>query len=247
MSKMRASAILLAAIIVFTLTGCVGVNFYAVGNSVVGKGATATRSYEPGSFDSVEISGEFELVYRNSQSCRVELEMQENLFEYVRVSVSNGRLIVDSDENIRSGNNQINKVYVYMPELKGLSSSGAVVFKDADAIKGERFDIDIAGAGTVDITLEVESFSADMSGAGTITLSGTAKNAKIEMAGAGNVDALALDTTNAEIIISGTGNGSISCSGKLTANISGVGNLEYKGDPEVTERVSGMGSVKKAD
>lgn len=245
--KKRILAVLLMAAMALTLTGCVSVSIGgASGITVNGNGKIISRSYNMDSFDSVEINGEFELIYRSGGVTGVELEMHENLFEYVELSVNNGRLLVNSTANILTNSDQTPKLYVTAPEFKALVIRGLVTMYNADMIIGERFDIRVSGACDVNARLDVERLDVDISGAGTLTLQGTAEEAAFKLSGAGSIDALDLEAVEASVSVSGAGSCSISCSGRLDAQISGVGDITYRGEPQVVSNVSGMGSIKKA-
>lgn len=246
-------ACLLMVVLAFTMTGCMAVNLnspdlYNGGETIGGKGSVVTRDYDVDYFDSLLVYGNFEVIYKNGPAS-VTLEMQENLMEYVEVSVTNGILRVGSWDNLVTGSTETLKIYVYTPALTDFNIHGLVTMKSgkSDVIRGDRFNLTIDGGGDLDLELDVKIINTDISGAGSIKLSGTADYALIDLSGAGDINALGLKTTDADVSVSGAGSASIYCSGKLNIELSGVGSVEYDGNPEVTSDVSGIGTVERVD
>ncbi|MCL1917373.1 MAG: DUF2807 domain-containing protein [Peptococcaceae bacterium] len=261
--KAKWMCIVLLVLMAGSLSGCVSVNLGS-GGEEAGQGDMLKRSYDVGSFSSVEIKDMnfrgvtigsnisyqevgFELIYKNGREHKVEVEMQENLFEYIQVSVQEDRLILESSRNIRAGAGKRPKLYITTPEFNGVIIHGVISFKDADKIEGKKFDIVVSGVCDMDLDVNVENMKAKVSGAGSIKLQGSARSANIDLSGAGEIDALKLDTVDTEVRISGAGDCGISCSGSLRVYLSGVGSLKYKGSPEITKNVSGVGSIRQVD
>ncbi len=227
------------------MTGCVAVSWNGGGrNSVRGEGAITSGEYEVGAYDSVDIRGLMRVVYSAEPSTKIRLDIQENIRQYITFRVENGVLIVDSDRNlVVPGLNETPTLYIYNPGLKAMYVSGAVSIENSDTISGESFVLDIAGAGDIDMALDVKRFEADLSGAANLQLRGNAEDADISISGAGSIDALELQTKRARLALSGVGSASISCSDELDASVSAVGSLSYRGNPSVRQSISGVGSV----
>ncbi|MCL2401162.1 MAG: DUF2807 domain-containing protein [Oscillospiraceae bacterium] len=73
---------------------------------VRGTGAMVSHTIETEDFRAIDINVPLSVIYRNDQSQSVTLEIQENLFEYMQVSVRNGTLFVDSSRafNVSASN-----------------------------------------------------------------------------------------------------------------------------------------------
>jgi hypothetical protein len=67
----------------------------------------------------------------------------------------------------------------------------------------------------------------------------------IAISGSGDLYAENLETRNAEVHVSGSGECKLFVSGKLQASVSGSGDVYYKGEPVVKAHVSGSGKVRK--
>ncbi len=213
-----------------------------------GEGAITSGEYEVGAYDAVDIRGGFRVVYSSAPSTKIRLDIQENVRQYVTFNVNNGVLIVDSSRNIivpslREGPT----LYLYNPNLKALYVSGAVSMNDSEPISGESFELEVAGAGDIDLALDVKRLNADLAGAASLQLRGNADDADISISGAGEIDALDLQTKRARVRLSGVGSASISCSDELDVDVSAVGSLRYRGNPSVRQSVSGVGNIKRVD
>ena len=94
-------------------------------------------------------------------------------------------------------------------------------------INGSDFEVDVSGAGSVNLSGEVDRFRADLSGAGSINAKELkAKDVRVSVSGAASADVYAKDY--------------------LDASVSGVGSISYYGDPAKTKTdVSGVGSISR--
>ena len=231
-------------------------------DKVNGEGDMVKRSYDVGNFDSLEIKkvttdsgtvnffglgSDYELIYRSGQESKVEIEAQGNLFDYIQVSVEDGTLILENSKPIQTKEETRPKLYVTMPKINTVTIHGDVLFKDADKIEGGTFEINVFGFCNMDLDLDIESLGVNMSGGGTMKLRGNAQSAIIDLSGRGKIEAMDLDTIDADVNISGIGDCEISCSGTLKTNTNGGGKLRYKGSPALTENKPGMDTIEKVD
>jgi hypothetical protein len=154
----------------------------------------------------------------------LKVSAEENLLGMIRTRVKGNSLIIDTKKNISPRKEIV--IEITTPSLSDLDVSGANNI-DVDNISCDEFNLDLSGAGTVDLRGEVEKFTADLSGAGSIKAKQLkAKDVRISVSGAASADVYA--------------------SKFLDASVSGVGSIEYFGDPEKTKTdVSGVGSITR--
>jgi len=247
MIKSRAIRVLCALLALTMLGGCVTFSIGGGGiGSVTGSGAMATFPVEVETFNAVSVGGNYRVIYRQAATSSLRVEIQENLFEHMQITVENGMLRVRSDVNFNTTAQNTPRLYVYTPYLESLSASGAVDASGWDTITAPTFSLSVSGAATVSIPVEVERLYASVSGSSNIALSGTADHADLRAAGVVNIEAGELQTKDARIDVSGAGSIIIACSDTLNVVVSGAASVRYIGDPEVTRRVSGAGSVSQA-
>lgn len=188
-------------------------------------------------FDSIRFMGSWKVRLEQGDDWRVELDYPRDMEKELKVSVEDGRLVLDpGDWNTtvnwnwwKGGKNKGYRARIVMPALKSLEISGATNM-DLSGFTGKKLDIVISGAGN----LEGDGGSYD--------------NLSLTMSGAGNVDMRHMIFTDAQVNLSGAGNVRLGMNGGvLSGNLSGFGNIEYFGtvkDEHVN--VSGFGKVHRS-
>jgi len=248
MKKLALACVLLLTLVLST--GCVITTFGGGGfgaNAVQGSGPMVSRDFNIPDFTGLNISGGYTVVYRHANTASVIVSMQENLFDYLNVDVRNGVLHIDSDRNFRTSSGNTPRLYVYAPMIDSVTVAGAITASDWDTINAPSFYMNVGGAVTATIDMNVEELDITVAGAATLYLSGTATEATVSIAGASNLNGEGLQTRNAVISVAGTGNAELAVSDNLNVSISGVGNVWYIGSPNVTQTVAGMGRVRSRD
>jgi len=247
MKSLKLVSLIVAALLISTLTGCVGVNLSsAYMPSVVGKGDLVSYTINVGKYNAVNMSLYCNIVYKSAPSDTVTLEIQSNLRDYVVIEENRGTLVVRSTANI-SITDKPPVLTISTPDLERVSLSGAGKFTTVDAITSDSFDFALSGAGTGDVDLDVGMCSIMLSGTGTFNVSGKAGSIKVNLSGAGSLDALDLQAGDAEVDISGAGIVRVNCTDYLSIDAAGVGTVEYKGDPKMNMNTNGLVTVRKVN
>lgn len=158
-----------------------------------------------------------------------------------------GRKWLDVIKNTLNTSLQRQKVsyYVTVPSLDGLEVTGAARVK-AEGLSGEEFVLRFGGAG--EITCSDLSFSlldVEMPGAGKLEVSGTVDEQHVMLSGAGSYDASALACQRATVELRGVGKARVHVDERLKAMIRGLGSIEYSGEAEVEKIVNGLGQVTR--
>ena len=117
--------------ILILLTGCTF--------GVRGTGEMVSRDFEVADFSSLDIRGGYEVIWREGDSVSFTVEMQENLFKYLEVSVEGDTLYVESTRNFITRSRNSPRIYVYSPELEMISFYGAINGSNWDSISGGSF------------------------------------------------------------------------------------------------------------
>lgn len=115
-------------------------------------------------------------------------------------------------------------VVVSMPALRAFSAEGAGEIKLND-VRGERFDVNYRGAGSLRMSGEVKTFF-------------------MQADGVGEVDARSLVADNVDVTFRGVGDVRVHARNRLDAKVQGIGSLTYYGKPRIVNKsASGLGSV----
>ncbi len=204
-----------------------------------------TKEITVESFDKIEVSGAFEILLTPSESNVVIIEVDENLLRYIDIYVRGDRLFIETDRRLSSRKGI--KIEVPVKELRAISSSGASDIESSEPISSSELEIEVSGAGKLDLKLDVKLVTLDLSGATLVYLEGVAERLEVDMSGAGSLAAEGFEVQDCSVDISGVGHVLVNVSGSLDAQVSGLGKVEYLGEPKsVRGDVSGIGKVSKA-
>lgn len=232
---MQIKRIFLLIVIAFTLNSCI--------NTIDGNGNVTKEQRSVSSFNKIDISGGYEVLINQGSEERLELEVDENLLEYIETETKNNTLFISSKKPIGSASSL--KLYITVVNVEDIDVSGAIELKNKGTYEAANLEIDISGAADIDLDVDVENLNMEMSGASETTLSGSARNFEIEISGAGELQAKKLKTRNATIDISGAGSAIVNAKKTLNVSVSGAGSIKYKGDPKIKKDISGAGSIEK--
>jgi len=207
--------------IVFLFSTCAFSGFF---NSVKGSGTPATEERKLPEFNSVEVSGSWDVEIQCGKEQKVVITVDDNLMPLVITEVKDGTLKIYTDKNIRPKVD--NEIKIFVKELKSLSTAGSVDVKASD--------------------ISTENFKYEGAGSSDIELSGKVVNFNIEVAGSADIEAKDLHAENVNIEIAGSADAEVYASKKLNVEAAGSADVTYYGDPEsVSQDVAGSASVVK--
>ena len=211
-----------------------------------GNAVRVSKTYEVDDFSQIEISGTFEVTLTPSRSNEITLEVDENLVDYLDITVVDKRLFIDTDRRLISRKGV--KLTIPIRKLNRLESSGAANISSNGQIISNELVLEVSGAGKLDLQLDVNFVSLELSGATAVYLVGAAKRLEVDMSGAGSLSAEGLEVEECSVDISGVGSALVNVTGTLEANVSGLGKVEYTGNPKsVKGDVSGIGDIDKVN
>lgn len=212
------------------LSGCVFVKIkdgssVKSDGKVVGNGIITEKNFEIGDFSRIELNVPADVSYEMADRPSLSVKVDENLLEYLTVSVENGVLKIGST---LSSFRNFKKLAMTMSSssLEKLLCNGAVDFTANGTVRADSFDLQVNGAADVDMAnldvkeasfkvngagdiqvnlVDAESVSLSISGAGDADLTGKAKAVKVTISGTGDVDLTRLDYESLEKKVSGVG------------------------------------------
>ncbi len=210
---------------------------------VDGNGNIIEKSVPVNGFNSLDISGSFDIILKQGNSESVTIRGDENLMEYIITDVKSGRLEIGSERNLDpTGDIEITVTFT---ELSQIDISGA-----CDLISGQELNLDelrmnCSGAVETDLVLNVDRFVFEGSGASEIDLTGTARKANFEISGAGDIDAFDFVIEDCVTEVSGAASANLNVTSTLDLQASGAASIRYKGGAAiVNQNLSGAASVK---
>ncbi|MFC2052420.1 head GIN domain-containing protein [Chloroflexota bacterium] len=219
------------------LVGCGGV--------LRGSGNLKTEEYTFRDFTGVEISSAFEFEITQSDSYGVSITADDNVIDKVEV-IKEGSTLKIGFTTIPSLGPVTLKAKVTMPQLHGLTVSGASRGTVSDFSSTENLDINVSGASKVTGDITAGDADFDISGASTVQLEGSANNIVANVSGASRFNLGGFIVNNANVTFSGASTGTVNPNGRLDADLSGASKLSYLGEPTMGNiNTSGASTIRK--
>jgi hypothetical protein len=215
------------------------------GTGVNGNGNIRTEKRSTGNFNAVKVSGSIDVEINIGDAYSVSVEDDDNILQYIVTDVHNGTLNVDYKDGY-SINNDHAKVYVTAPSLDKLSVSGSGDITTQSILKNSRqIEINVSGSGNIKAQVDAPVINISVGGSGNISLTGHTKDFTCAVSGSGDVNCGGLESENATVKVSGSGNAHVFASVHLSATVSGSGDVYYRGNhPSPETHTSGSGSVQ---
>lgn len=212
---------------------------------LIGSGNLETEEYAFTNFTRVEISSAFEFEIKQSGSYSINVTADDNVMDYVQVS-QDGQTLKIRLGTVPSLRLITLRASVTMPQLSGLTVSGASRGTVSDFSSTEDLDITVSGASRVTGDITAGNVEFDISGASTIQLEGSANDMVASVSGASRFNLDAFTVNNADVNFSGASSGTVNLNGRLDANLSGASKLWYIGEPTMGDiNTSGASTISK--
>lgn len=228
-------------VILAMLVGACGVNVDL--NIDRGSGNITTETRQVNDFDRVVLTGIGDLVLIQGDTESLEIEAEDNVIPRITSEVKNGTLEIGFDTRTVIPTKSV-KFTLTMRDIRGLETKG-VSNINANDITTDSMDLGISGTGNIHMRdLSTEQVTVNVSGAGSLTLDGKTREQKITLSGAGSYDGEDLESSTAEITITGLGTTTVWVTENLDVTISGTGGVDYYGNPQVSQQISGLGRLK---
>lgn len=217
------------------------------GKKVKGNGNVVTIERSVGDYDAVASAGWFDVELVSGQEGELTLKGEENLLEYIKTEVKDGKLVIKTEKgvNLRPSNwNSGILITVPVETINSVSLSGSGDVVSKTTIRSDDFKASVAGSGDVSLTVEATRLKASLSGSGDIDLSGSAKNFEVSVAGSGDIKAYDLEADYVDAQVSGSADIKVTANQGLKARVSGSGDISYKGNPtKIDTKTSGSGDI----
>lgn len=206
-----------------------------------------TNKFDTTDFNSVHISGIFDVLITQSDTYNVNINANHNFFRNLDVSKEGETLRIRHSRHIGWRAALVKpRVEVTLPVLKELRLSGATGVKISGFKSSESFKLDMSGASSLEGDISAGNTDFDVSGAGRIRLYGSSRDAVIRASGANRIDLHEFTIENAAVKLSGACRLSANVSGRLDARLSGASYFGWRGEPVMGDiRTSGAARLSK--
>ena len=247
MNKVKLIGIVKAAVITALLVICIGCQSFSGSDKVIkGNGKIETKSFPESDFNAVCIKGGWTADIRYSETFSIQIEMDENIFPYLDVSLTGTTLNIGFKSGYRYGISPTRrKVFITMPALIKLQTVDSLTSTISSFnMPKDSMLIDIAGSGNITARdIMVNTLKVDVSGSADFSATGKAENMIADVSGSGDIKTTDFETEKADISISGSGSAKVWVTRHLKADISGSGSVRYKGNPVIEIKSSGSGRI----
>ncbi len=211
-----------------------------------GNGEISSEKRMIDTFSEIQLTGNYEIVLKKGPKGQLVVVTDSNLLEFIHSEVVNGVLIVENSKKIRSEDGI--RIYITFQELEAIRSVGVSIIKTENTIVANRFELEIPGAGIIDLEVDVNDLEVTLTGAGLVKLKGRAVNQTVSLNGVGSLEAFDLESRSCKVIVSGMGKAEINVKENLNARVNGIGSIKYRGRPHtVDDKISGVGTIRPVE
>lgn len=238
-------AVIIIAIVVAVAVICTVLILRVWPGVLIGSGHLETEDYAFADFTEVEISSAFEFEIKRSDSYSINVTADDNVMDYVQV-LKDGQTLKIRLATVPSLRLVTLRASVSMPELSGVTVSGASRGTVSGFSSADDMDITVSGASRITGDIIAGKVGFGISGASTIQLEGAASDIDANVSGASRFNLEDFAVGDADVNISGASTGTIHLNGVLDADVSGASTLFYIGEPTMgTINVSGASTLKE--
>ena len=197
------------------------------------------------SFSAISVGEAIDVEVTAGSSEKVEVEVDGTNPDNVVTEVFGDRLKI----RMRQGNwrNVSVRVYVTYKTLEEIDVSSAADLTSKGPIKSDKLEIEVSSAGDVDVEVEVDELEVRVSSAGDLTIKGKAREQYVKVSSSGDYDGYDLESEDAEVDASSSGDARVFVTKELEADASSSGSVYYRGNPtKVYADSSSGGRVRKS-
>src|SRR5580698_294172 len=172
-------------------------------NSVDGDGKVISQERGIDNFSELSISGPFEVHLVQSNSPKLTVEADENLQDYIHVTMDGDELKIKAERNFSSPYTAT--LYISVGDLEKLSCAGDIHLDCDSIIKEKNLETSFAGSYDVHLNLYAIYLKSNLSGAGTLHVAGNVNETDYTAAGSASIKAFDCQSGKCSITIAGSG------------------------------------------
>jgi hypothetical protein len=217
--KMKKLLLVIGLIVIMLGTGLLGGCYRGSDDN----GKTSTKTFDYKDFTAIEVENDFEVEITYAETYSISISGTGRAMDRLDVSKSGDTLKIGT-----SGWqwfwfwHSSPKAVITLPDLRRLDLSGASSGTVSGFKTSKDFNLDLSGAGSLDVDMETGDFNADVSGASDLNLDLKAVSFSGQASGASNIKG-SLETGRTEIRLTGASDSRLKGSGSdLVMHCSGA-------------------------
>jgi len=229
----------------FLLSGCLSVFDK---KKVRGSGNITKEQREVSPFDNIIVRGTFTVFLSQGDTESVEVEIDDNLQQYVEVRNEGSKLVLDIKDNVNFSKTTKNNIYITLKNINLLDVSGVCTIKTISPLNCDHITLIVSGVVNGEWDIYSNMLNVILRGVANIELRGKTTELDIKQSGVGNFNAKKLIADKVTVHNSGVGSVSVHATQELSMTNTGVGSITYSGDAEIKHmNSSGVGKIKKSE
>lgn len=226
------------------------------------------RSVEISAVTRLEIEGGGDLELRIGDREALEIVAPASVMEHVKVDAKGDVLrIRQRGKHFWSFKSNPVQYQLTLKALEGIEVTGAVNISVVDPVISKAMEVRATGASVISFVhltadnaldvrltgaskvmvadLKAESVKVDSTGAGNIHLAGNVQKQSLHLSGAAEYHAFGLNSTAADVHLSGASKTELWVRDSLELNISGSTQVNYYGSPKLKSKTSGASQIQR--
>lgn len=203
---------------------------------------TITRTTS--TYDAISTSGSFKVALVSGKEGNITIDGDENIISHIVTEVENNTLIIRFDKNKNYTYKSSITITIPFEEISSVSFAGSGEIETKNTITATNFNIAFTGSGEGNFDINATHLKTTLSGSGEIEIKGETKELEGIASGSGEIDCSKLIATNANVIVTGSGEINVNCTTFLEAKVAGSGTIKYKSKPQSVDKViAGSGEI----
>lgn len=210
-------------------------------DSIEGSGHIISESRDFGTFNSVEVSGNFSVYLTQGDHHSITVYADDNLMEHIRTDINRNNLRISADKRFKG--NERPRIIIEFQELEGIKASAGAMVNAEEAIHGREFSLELRSGAEGHLTLMYDKANIEIQTGAIAKLYGTVDMLVANSSTGSNLDAKELESRNCYVSSKGGSQSIVFVTGQLTAQASSGGIVRYTGEPIQTAYSTSGGGI----
>ena len=191
-------------------------------------------------FHKIEIKADLDVYLQQDHWLGVVAEAQEEVLNRLEYQVSNGKLTIRDNGNLRGPAS----IYIHVPFLTRVEHDcHGSIYGQNYFVLDEEIEIISTRRGDIDLAIDAPSIKVRHRSKGDIIIEGNAGYLDLRVNDEGSFYGFDLHAEEAKVRMNNSGDAEIYVGYDLDANIGGTGNIFYRGNPDIYLDGNGSGEL----
>lgn len=208
------------------------------------KNTTTTSRTISENFYQIETHNGVKVHLRHAEDYSISVVAEENLQEYIKTEINNGKLKIYSSKSFKSTSSI--HIYVTSPKIVTIESHSGSTINSENTLFGSSIMLISHSGSTINVSVKTTSLSSASNSGSSIKISGSTNSYSCNTHSGSRTNASTLKSNNVNVATNSGSNAKVFCSEQLNANTNSGSHLTYYGNPtHTTINNSSGGSINK--